>query len=164
MADSAQTLPYAAAPPSAGARALLLPLLGWFAMVLGLLRLAALALLVGWPLIFRAAPLERTVPGRSFTPAPGRLIGAAAEAAGAALLISGGVACVRRQPAGRLLILWAAGVLVLGVAWGAGNHLFVLLRISPLMQWPVAVLAVGQAAAWEAAFPALLWALCRRAR
>ena len=163
MTQSAQTLPYAAAPPSAAGRGQLIPMLGKFAIVFGSLRLAAVALLVGWPLLLRSPPMQRPVPGRSMTPAPVRVAGAAAEAVGAALLVAGGVWCVRGRPAGRRVVMWAAAVLLLGIAWGAATQLLVMVSVAPAGLWPVALLAVGQPAAWEAAFPALLWAVCRRA-
>jgi hypothetical protein len=60
--------------------------------------------------------------------------------------------------------MWAAALLVAGVASTATGQLLLMLRASSVMKWPAALLGIGQAAAWEASFPALLWAVCRRVR
>lgn len=135
--------------------------LGLVVTPLAVVRVLALLVFVGGPILTRDGPRRpRQVPGLlGGVPA---LVAPGAHAAGAGLLLAGGIVCLRRRPAGRVVVGWGAGLLLAAAAWAAAMELHFLWTHSAGSSWAPAMIDIVERNAWAAAFPALLLLVCRR--
>ena len=158
-AGTTPAIPYAVPGPVESPRNLWR--LGLVVTPLAALRLLALLVFVGGPILLRDAP-RRVGDGRRPAGAMAGLVGVAAQVAAAGLLVAGGVVCLRRHPAGRIVLAWGAGLLLAATVWAAAMELAYLLSRAPSSIWAAGVLDIAECNAWDAAFPALLLLVCRR--
>ena len=126
-------------------------------------RLVALVLFVGAGPAFRDAPKGQAVPRAwlmSLRAAD------AARLAGAGLLLAGGIVAIGRHPARTSLLAWGAVVLLAAVVWSGATELFYWSSNGQTGVWIAAAgaLRIADRYAWDAAFPALLWIVCRARR
>ena len=154
----AAALPYAVPAPESPR---ILRRLGLVVTPLAAVRVLALLVFVGGPIVVRDGPQRpRHVP----RPPGGilALVGTAAQAAGAGLLLAGGVVCLRRRPAGRVVVAWGAALLLAAAAYAAAMELHFLWKHGQGAPWAAYTLDVIDRNAWDAAFPALLLLVSRR--
>ena len=116
-------------------------------------------------LVFGAGP-ESAVQGVPRSWLMGLRAADAARLAGAGLLLAGGIVAIRRHPAGRSLLAWGAVVLLAAVVWSGATALLYWSSNRQTGRWTAAAgaLYIADRYAWDAAFPALLWIVCRARR